>query len=103
MRGRQFPGEAGTLSTPASQREAREYGPCDAGAGGIRWLERPDQLPPPPVRRYVSSLLGYVNNSLNSGATTIVVPAAILAEASDEEKEEARRLCALSGIKLVVR
>jgi hypothetical protein len=51
----------------------------------------------------VSSLLGYVNNSLNSGAKTIVVPAEILEEASDEEKEEARRLCALSGIKLVVR
>jgi hypothetical protein len=51
----------------------------------------------------MSSLLGYVKNSLNSGAKTIVVPASILAEASDEEKEEARRLCALSGIKLEVR
>ena len=39
----------------------------------------------------MSSLLGYVNNSLNTGAKTIVVPAEILEEASDEEKEEARR------------
>jgi hypothetical protein len=51
----------------------------------------------------MSALLGYINNSLNSGARTIVVPAAILDDASDEEKEEARRLCALSGAKLVAR
>jgi hypothetical protein len=78
-------------------------GLCDAGAGAVRWLKRANRAPPVPGRSNVSSLLGYVNNSLNSGAKTIVVPAEILEEASDEEKEEARRLCALSGIKLVVR
>lgn len=51
----------------------------------------------------MSALLGYIRNSLNSGATTITVPAAIVAESSDAELEEARHLCAVNGVKLVIR
>jgi hypothetical protein len=56
-----------------------------------------------PERTNVSALLGYIRNSLNSGATTITVPAAIVAESSDAELEEARHLCAVNGVKLVIR
>ncbi|MFO7674897.1 MAG: hypothetical protein R6X12_01060 [bacterium] len=51
----------------------------------------------------MSALLGYVNNSLNSGAREITVPAEIVAESSEAELEEARKLCARNGIKLVLR
>ena len=51
----------------------------------------------------MSALLGYINNSLNSGARTITVPPDIVAQSSEAELEEARKLCARNGIKLALR
>lgn len=50
----------------------------------------------------MSALIGYIRNSMNSGATTITVPAEIVAEATKEELEEARQLCAINNVKLSV-
>jgi FAD/FMN-containing dehydrogenase len=51
----------------------------------------------------MSALLGYVNNALNSGTRTVTVPPEIVAQATEEELEEARKLCARNGIKLVLK
>lgn len=51
----------------------------------------------------MSALLGYVKNSLNSGARVITVPAEIIKQSTEAELEEARKLCANNGVKLVLK
>ena len=48
-------------------------------------------------------LLAYVQRLINSGKTQIELPADLVANASQEALDEMRRLCKLSGVKIVIR
>lgn len=50
-----------------------------------------------------AELLAYVQRLINSGKTQIELPADLLANATEEVLDEARRLCKLCGVKIVIR
>lgn len=49
------------------------------------------------------ALLQFLQRAINTGAKKIEVPAYLLSEATDAAVKEARALCRLSGVDIVVR